>query len=489
MTGKIDLRRAAGEILADAIANVDPGGAVRRVVQLHGSQLKIATMDFDLEASRPGGIYAIAIGKAAGRMARALDEILGSNLTGGVVAGGIAAPPSELPLMADDSGPGTTTGFSSRWRIFAGGHPVPNEASLLAAKASFEILDRANEERALIIFLVSGGGSAMIEWPVDERTTLAELREANHQLVTCGAAIHEINSVRRAFSSVKGGKLARRAPFADQVSLIISDTAAGDEATVASGPTLPPPPGAPDARSVIEQYGLTKRLPESISRAITTTTSTTSTAAASPRDAEIPKSVLREHHVLLDNEQVITLAARAAAERGFVVETARDIIEQEVGQGSAELLARLFELRRRQAARSNTPVCLVSGGEFACPVRGPGTGGRNAETALRWAIQLDEGAHWSSDEERQARSGSGKEMHTARAVVLSAGTDGIDGNSPATGALADDSTLARARALDLDAGKFLEQSDAYSFFHQLGDAIVTGPTGTNVRDLRIMLAM
>ena len=135
----------------------------------------------------------------------------------------------------------------SRWRVFAGGHPLPNQESLDAAQAAFDLLRRADEEHALVVFLISGGGSAMIEWPRDERITLADLREANRQLVSCGASITEINAVRRAFSAVKGGKLGALAPNADQITLIISDTNPGDEASVASGPTLPPPANSPQA--------------------------------------------------------------------------------------------------------------------------------------------------------------------------------------------------------------------------------------------------
>nr|MDQ5836906.1 glycerate kinase [Acidobacteriota bacterium] len=177
---------------------------------------------------------------------------------------------------------------------------------------------------------------------------------------------------------------------------------------------------------------------------------------------------------LLDNARACAAAAESARARGFAVETAQDISEQSVGEGASALVSRLAELQRREGARG---VCLVSGGEFACPVRGKGLGGRSSETALRCAFEFEK----MLSSEVAGRT-------TRAAVALCAGTDGVDGNSPAAGALADHLTLTRARAFGLDASKFLEESDAYSFFEQLGDAIITGPTGTNVRDVRILLA-
>jgi hydroxypyruvate reductase len=302
------------------------------------------------------------------------------------------------------------------------------------------------------------------------------LRAANRVLVSCGATIAEINAVRRAFSAVKGGGLAACAPHADQVSLIVSDTGAGEEATVASGPTFDPPGDAPDAQSVVERYNLASRLPASILRAINQTANANRGARSS---ALASRRTIREHYVLLDNRRAMQAAARAARRRGFVVETARDICEQPVAEGCSQMLSRLLALyRRRSTPHEGRAVCLISGGEFSCPVRGRGVGGRNSETALRLAIEMD----------RRAQAERDDPSRRMNIVALSAGTDGIDGNSPAAGALSDEETLRRSRSRGLDAEHFLEQSDAYSFFNALGDAIVIGPTGTNVRDLRVLLA-
>lgn len=453
MTGD-ELRRAAREIYAAALERVDAHDAVRRAVRLDGSRLSICETTFELE-KRGGGIYVLAIGKAAFPMAVALDEIVGEQITAGLIVA-----PEVLKFSRELFAP--TKKSAARWRHQPGAHPLPDESSLRAARSSFELLERTNDERALVIFLISGGGSAMIEWPRDERITLANLRAANRALVSCGASIAEINAVRRAFSAVKGGGLAARAPAADQVSLIISDTGVGQESIVASGLTYPAPPDAPDAASVIARYKLADVLPASILQVIN---------QPPEPDAEISVHSLREHHVLLDNESALEAAAAEARRRGFAVEVARDLNEQPIEEGCRLLLKRLSELRSR-AAESDKIACLISGGEFSCPVRGDGRGGRNSETVLRCAIELDESG-----------------LSFKQLAMLSAGTDGIDGNSPAAGAIVDATTLARARELKLDARDFLARSDAYSFFDAMGDVIMTGATGTNVRDLRIMLAV
>ena len=218
-----DLYQAAREIFDSALQSVDAHESVRRTVMLNGTRLTVADTQLDLtDYSR--GVYAIAIGKAAVPMAVALENALGKFLKAGVIAGPVAGQPFGRELAFPPRK------LSTVWRWCEGGHPLPNKTSLLAAEESFKLLESANVGDALIIFLVSGGGSAMIEWPRDERITLAELREANRVLVSCGASIAEINSVRRAFSAVKGGQLAARAPAADQITLIISDTNLGDEA-------------------------------------------------------------------------------------------------------------------------------------------------------------------------------------------------------------------------------------------------------------------
>lgn len=392
-----NLHRHARAIFDHALSAVDPRQAVKNA-------------HLDLSS---GPIYSIAIGKAAASMARGLEDALGDKLT--------------APVL-----------------IANGGHPLPDENSLAAAQAAFALLDRANAEEATVIFLISGGGSAMIEWPISDEISLADLQTANRMLISCGASIAEVNAVRRAFSAVKGGKLARRAQQARTFTLIVSDTNPGDEASVASGPTLNPPADSPKAIDVVEHYQLQNLLPESIMRVV--------------RNEKRATGVNGSHLVLLDNGIAIGAARDKAIALGLSCLTLNDIREQPIAEGCELLLSSLM---------SSSTECAVSGGEFSCPVRGDGRGGRNLETTLRCAI--------------------GVAGNSAHCVVLSAGTDGIDGNSPAAGAIADETTIQRARNLGLDANQYLERSDSYSFFERLGDLIVTGPTGTNVRDLRILL--
>jgi hydroxypyruvate reductase len=451
------LRRGAREIYEEALASVDARRAVLDAVGFEGGRLRVAGREFDVD-SPPTKVYCVALGKAACAMASALEERLGARLAAGVVSG----PASGSRLLA-------------RWRVYAGGHPLPNEASLAAARAAFELLREANAGASLVLFLVSGGGSAMLEWPRDPSLTLADLREANRALVSCGASIAEVNAVRRALSAVKGGGLAARASLATQVTLIVSDTADGREADVASGPTLPPD-GEISYRAVVEQYGLSKSLPPRAVRALE--------ALGGARDVWPDACGGRYTHVLLDNARAREAASRAARARGFAVEVADDLSEQPVEEGAAASVSRLLELYRRDSTAGGRGVCLVSGGEFACPVRGGGVGGRNSETALRCAFEFEK--RLGRDVPDAAGAGSGRRPPSA-AVALCAGTDGLDGNSPAAGALADHTTLARARRLGLRPAQLLADSDSHALFDALGDALVTGPTGTNVRDLRLLL--
>ena len=442
MPNLTQLRLAAREIFYEVLLAVDAGAAVRQAVRIDGTQLSVCDNAIDLSAQQP--IYAIAIGKAACSMASALDEVLAGKLVAGVLSSNVS--------------PGTAA--LTRWQVFQGGHPEPNEQSLAAAEAGFDLLKRADQEGALVIFLISGGGSAMIEWAISDEITLSDLQTANRALINCGASIGEINAVRRAFSALKGGRLADRVPHCEQMTLIVSDVPPGEERNVASGPTLAPHTNAMDARDVVTKYSLRSQLPGAILRVID---------GDSVASAPIGAALLRRHFVILDNQLALKAAAEGARRRGSVTEIADDILDQPIEDGGSALLQRLGQLRERALVEPGTSaLCLISGGEFACPVRGDGIGGRNLETALRLAISAGPSTSESF-------------------VALCAGTDGIDGNSPAAGAIVDNTTISRARAIGLDPQDFLDRSDAYSFFVALGEVIATGPTGTNVRDLRILL--
>ncbi len=449
MSNLTQLRIAAREIFDEALTAVDTGKAVRQTISIKGTVVSICDQEIDLGSRK---IFSIAIGKAAAPMAYALEQQLGESFVGGFMSGPVPSP----QVLKLKSMPEWT--LKTRWRWCEGGHPLPTQSSLTAAAETFRLLERANKERAFVIFLVSGGGSAMIESPITSEISLNELRAANKALINCGASIGEINSVRRAFSAVKGGKLSARAPECDQITLIVSDVPEGEERNVASGPTLAPPPDAPKALDVIAKYNLRGQLPETVLRAIDT---------ENAESGEGPESHFRKHFVLLNNHTALEAAAQAASHRGFIAEIAADISDQPIREGCKSLQESLETLQAKHRTGSGV-VCLISGGEFACPVMGDGMGGRNLETALRLADSTEPGVRDT--------------------VALCAGTDGVDGNSPAAGAIIDNTTMVRARSIGLNARDFLDRSDSYSFFVALGDVINTGVTGTNVRDLRILLA-
>jgi hydroxypyruvate reductase len=431
------LAESARKIFSETLLRIDAKQAVQRAVKLENSKLLIRNNEFEIDAKL--SIYVIAIGKAAYPMAVGFDEIAGEFIKGGVVSGVL----SENKL-------------NSKWQVFAGGHPLPNEASFASAKVAFELLKKADSERALVVFLISGGGSAMMELPRSEEISLADLQEFNQILVTSGANIAEINSVRRAISQVKGGGLALSAPNSKQISLIISDTSAGDVSSVASGPSLLPDKEIPDVDSVIAKYNLAGKFPVSINLALKNS------------QLKIAEKLDSQFYVLLDNEQMIQQAAQIAEKIGFIVKIDKAAEDEFIVEGCENLLSRFVEFR--QSVAENSSVCFISGGEFGCKVVGNGIGGRNSETVLRLSLLAQ------------------NEKTLSEFAILSAGTDGIDGNSPAAGSGADETTLQRAKSQKMNPLEYLQNSDSFSFFNNLGDSIITGATGTNVRDIRILMA-
>jgi glycerate 2-kinase len=443
----LDLSLVARAIFADALKAVDAGRSLKNAVVREADRLRVFEKEYDLR--KFSEIYSVALGKAAAQLAAAFGETLGARLTAGVVS----APQTFRRIVEPP------------WQFFAGGHPSPNELSLEAARAAADMLAKANKESALVIFLVSGGGSSMMELPRDPRLTLADLRAANEVLIGCGATIAEINAIRRRLSAVKGGGLSLMANRAAKFSLVVSDTNSGEIYNVASGPTVSAAEkdlSSREVRQIANGYGVFEKLPPMVADVLKTALS---------EDGAGCEERIENHEwaVLLSNKDAVRAAERSAALGGFLVETVENLVEAPVGEGCRELARRLIELRRKTPAGQK--AALVSGGEFVCPVRGRGIGGRNSEAALRTALEI----------KKQA-------PRNFRFAALFAGTDGIDGNSPAAGAVADHGTLEKAAALGLDAREFLAHSDSYGFFAPLGDAILTGPTGTNVRDVRILLA-
>jgi hydroxypyruvate reductase len=329
---------------------------------------------------------------------------------------------------------------------------MPTAESVQAASAIKKALN-AQTAASLVIFMVSGGGSAVVEKPIDDEISLSDLIATYRALVHSGAPIAEINAIRKHLSAVKGGRLAQAAFPAQQVSLLVSDVPDNMLDALASGPTMPDSTTTEDCYRIAEKHGLLAQLPHSARELF-------------ERRAleETPKSDDQAFHrsrwwPVLSNQTAIEQAKVAAERAGFVVHVDNACDDWDYEPAAEYLLKQLRELKKKR-------VCLLSGGEITVKVTNGGIGGRNQQFALACA---------------------GK-MLGENITVLSAGTDGVDGNSPAAGAVADGTTAARAQSKGLDIRAALDRFDAYPFFCALGDAIQTGPTGNNLRDLRILLA-
>jgi hydroxypyruvate reductase len=333
---------------------------------------------------------------------------------------------------------------------------MPNGESIQAASAILKLL-QAQTAASLVIFLLSGGASSIVEKPIDDEISLDDLIATYRALVHSGAPISEINAIRKHLSAVKGGRLAQAAFPAQQVSLLVSDVPDATPDALASGPTMPDSTTAEDCYRIAQKYGLLNegQFPYS-------------TRELYERHAldETPKSDDQAFYrsrwwTVLSNGTAVAEAKAAAERAGFVVHVDNTCDDWDYERGANYLLKRLRELRKEFAG-----VCLISGGEVTVKVTNGGIGGRNQQFALACATKI-----------------AGENI-----TVLSAGTDGIDGNSPAAGAVVDGSTLHRAQSRGVEPASALEKFDAYLFFKALGDAIGTGPTGNNLRDVRILLA-
>ena len=434
-----DLKQIALQICRETFAAIDIPASMRRKLARAGSIIRIDGAALDLAPYKR--ILAIAIGKASVAMARGLSTLLAPDFH----AEGVIVAPS----LSADAPPG--------FRLIVAGHPVPDENSFIAGRAILELLGTA-DDRTLIFFLLSGGGSALVEQPLDPNVTLADVQQLNRCLVTCGASIDEINSVRKHLSAVKGGRLAVAAAAAMKITLGITDVPQGQESALASGPTLPDPTTVRDARKVIHRYGLLPKLPPRIQSRFDWPEMIEETPKAG--NSAFVRSAFQ---ILLGLDDLFHPAHCAAEAAGFVTVCDNTTDNWPVAKAADFLLAQLAALKRANLGR---PVAVIADGEVSSPVTGSGIGGRNLAFVLDCVEKI-----------------AGQ-----RIAVLSVGTDGVDGSSPAAGAVADGNTSERARTLGLNAAEYFRQSDAFTFFSKLDDAIVTGPTGNNLRDLRILVA-
>lgn len=424
------LRRHALSVFRAAVQAADP----RRTV-------KAALEKQDL--SRYRRIFVVGAGKASAAMAQAAEQVLGRRIHGGWIntKDGHLAPLKRITLHEAS-------------------HPVPDARGVEGARRIAEIAAQA-QEGDLLLCLISGGGSALLPLPL-EPLTLEEKQETTRLLLACGATIHEINAVRKHLSAIKGGRLARLAHPAHVLALLLSDVVGDPLDVIGSGPAAPDTSTFATAWAVIEKYGLQEKIPARARRLLED--------GLAGRIAETPKPgdpcFLRTRNAIVgSNRLAVDAAARRARELGYRPLVLSTTIEGETRDiaGMHAAIAREIVTTGRPA---RPPVCVISGGETTVTLRGQGLGGRNQEFALAAAIVLE---------------------GLPGVLAFSAGTDGTDGPTDAAGAMADGTTLARAAQLGLDARRALAQNDSYHFFEPLGDLVMTGPTGTNVMDVRLML--
>lgn len=433
-----DRKEIARQIFRDTLAGIDIPATLEQKLQPSNGMIRAGELRVNLREYRD--ILAISIGKAAIALAQGIDAILAPEFR----YRGILAGPSKPEHLADC------------WEAIASGHPVPNEGSFRAGRAILQALGKCGRE-TVVIFLLSGGGSSLVELPLDQNISLEDFVKLHHALVTCGAPIEDINAIRKHLSAVKGGRMAATAPEAMKLTFGVTDVPEGQETALASGPTLPDPTTVQDAERIARKFGILEKLPAELRAKFERHEIEETPKAGDRAFANAHFELLLGRHDLFHHAHI---AAEAA---GFftVCDNATD--GWPVEKAAAHLLEQLDKIACSNPGR---PVALIADGEVSSPVTGNGTGGRNSAFALACVEKI-----------------AGRDV-----TVLSAGTDGLDGNSPAAGAVADGTTLERARAAKLEPREFFERSDAFTFFERLQDAIITGPTGNNLRDLRILLA-
>lgn len=435
------LKSDARAIFEAGLKAVDPEVAVHTHLKRSENKLKLNDREYDLTGFE--NIYVIGMGKAAAAMAKAVEEIIGDELSTGIVnvKYGHTAPLEKI-------------------KINEAAHPVPDDSGISGSQEIIELLKKTGE-KDLVLCLISGGGSALLPCPA-EGLTLEDKQVVTQSLLECGADIHEINSIRKHISAVKGGRLAALVYPSTLISLILSDVIGDNLDVIASGPTVLDTHTFHDCRNIINKYKLNEKVPRRVVDYI-----------ERGCNGEIEDTPKADSHVFKHTQNAIVgsniLAVEAAQEKAQELGY-KSLILSTFIHGETEEVAKVHTAIAKEINSSgnpvNRPACIISGGETTVTIEGKGQGGRNQEFVLAAAIDIE---------------GLGN------VVVLSGGTDGNDGPTDAAGAIADGTTIKRAKELDLNAYEYLCENNSYNYFKPLGDLLITGPTNTNVMDLRLVV--
>lgn len=432
----IRARQTAADIFNAALKAVDPC----QLVCAHGECISSAYLKNSCNK-----LHVASFGKAAFAMTRALVESPVLDIvTHGIVITKYGHAQGVLPEKID---------------VFEAGHPVPDAAGVSATGRMMEVL-RSTDPQTLVLCLISGGASALLVAPCDG-VTLSDKQQVTQLLLRAGADIHELNTVRKHISAIKGGRLAAMAGPSPVLSLILSDVIGDPLDVIASGPTSPDETTFSDALNVIEKYHLSDKIPAAVAKVLND--------GAKQKIAETPKKddpafQRVENLIIGSNKTALQAAAGRAAQAGFETTILSSEIQGEARDAARRLAQKAIDWKKRKA--DGQKICLISGGETTVTVHGDGAGGRNTEMALAFAAEI-----------------AGEEGIT----FLSAGTDGTDGPTDAAGAIVDGSTIDHAGEKGLSAAVYLKNNDSYTFFKNTGELLMTGSTGTNVMDIQIIL--
>jgi glycerate 2-kinase len=435
------MRQDALSIFNSAIAAVHAEAAVKRCCRSTPHSFQAGNASFDL--TRYQNIYVIGAGKASAHMAKAMEDLMFDQIREGliIVKYGHGVPVKKISLVE-------------------AGHPIPDENGRLAAEQILELVEKAGKND-LIICLISGGGSALLPLPVLP-LTLSDKQQTIQTLLACGASIDEINALRKHMSLIKGGRLAQKAYPASLVTLIVSDVPGDRLDVIASGPTVADPSTFTECMEIIEKYELVDQLPANVLDHMQSGYLGKIEETPKPGDPSLRTTL---NIIVGSNADALSAAKKTAESLGY-----HTLILSSMICGNTRDAALFHTAIAKEIRKSSHPLpppaCILSGGETTVKITGNGLGGRNQEFALATAIEI-------KDQERM--------------VVLCAGTDGTDGPTDAAGALVDTTTASHARASGLDPSSFLNQNDSYHFFEKTSGLIITGPTGTNVMDLRVVL--